>query len=136
MNSPTSFVDASAKTAREAEVPDASFDNGMNGGGSNAPGIGIATDVPDLTGDPASWTLLDQEGNPRTPQNSQQIGGDAYSDFANDYPLSGGQEGAGDEPVLVVETPADPDPIAGGDGTSTPLGNATLPDLATGWTAV
>ena len=129
MNKPTTFIDGSARAARTSEVPDASFTNGMNAGGLNAPGVGVATDVAGLTGDASGWTLLDQYGDPRAPQNSQSIGGRAYSDFANDYPLSGGQEGKGDEPVFVVT------PSNNGSGNSTVDGNATLPDLATGWTA-
>lgn len=130
-NDPTQFLDADAIVARAAEVPAASFGNGMNAGGSCAPGIGIATDVPDLTGDPESWTLLDQFGNPRTPQDSQQIGGDGFSDFATNYPLSGGVEGPGTEPIFVID-PASQD----GTGAGASLGNATLADLATGWAAV
>ena len=39
----TYYVDSTARTAREAEVPLAAFDNGMNDAASNAPGIGVNT---------------------------------------------------------------------------------------------
>ena len=64
---------AATITAREAEVPLADFDNGMNLAASNAPGIGICTDVIDPKLD--DWTVLDQAGNARTPQNTQHLGG-------------------------------------------------------------
>jgi len=119
-NSPTAFVDATTVAAREAEVPNANFQGGMNGGGSNM-GIGIATGQPDLSGDDASWTLNDQDGAARTPQASQYIGGNAYGD---------GIEGKGTVPVSVAT------PSITGDGTYTDDGDATLASLAAGWTAV
>lgn len=128
MNSPSIFIDITARAARAAEVPAASFVNGMNEGGSCAPGLGIATDQADLTGEASGWTLLDQFGNARTPQNSQQIGGAAYA-APSAYPLSGGASGAGTQPIFIVTN------TAAGDGTSTLDGNATLSDLATGWAA-
>lgn len=39
----TYYVDRTARTAREAEVALASFDDGMNDAASNAPGIGVNT---------------------------------------------------------------------------------------------
>ena len=129
MNQPNIYIDTPSRALRAAEVPDASFVNGMNEGGSNAPAIGVATDVPDLTGDPSGWTLLDQDGAARTPQVSQQIGGEAYAEPA-DYPLSGGLEGKGINPVLIVNNAVE------GDGTSVLVGNATLASLANGWEAL
>ena len=39
----TYYVDSTARTARESDVPLADFDDGMNDAASNAPGIGIGT---------------------------------------------------------------------------------------------
>lgn len=130
MNSPSIFIDTASRTTRSGEVPNASFNNGMNAGGSCAPGIGIATDNAGLDESLPNWTLLDQDGDPRTPQVGQPIGGEALSDFANDYPLSGGVEGKGTLPIQVVTN------SVAGDGNVTVDGNATLADLAVGWTAV
>ena len=118
-NEPTSFLDATSVAARALEVPLASFDNGMNLGGSNAPGIGIAT-----AGEIQTQNLdelLDQDDDPRTPQNSQHIGGNG---------LDLGVEGKGTVPVDVNVNDAS------GNGEATVAGAATLADLAAGWTAV
>lgn len=72
---PTFFIDDTAVTARKAEVPHASFHNGMNYGGSNAPAIGVNVGEPNLAGSPEQFTLLDQHGAARNPQTSQHIGG-------------------------------------------------------------
>ena len=53
MGEPTYFIDDTAKTAREAEVPGADFDNGMNYGGSNTPGVGINMNEGAVVGTPA-----------------------------------------------------------------------------------
>ena len=65
-------------TAREMDTPLANFDDGMNFGASNAPGIGICTDVvnPKLS----DWTVLDQAEAARQPQDSQHLGGDGLGD--------------------------------------------------------
>lgn len=123
------FVDDSAVTLRTPEVPLADWDGGLNVGGSNAPGIGINEGVADLAGTAAQFTLLDQDEDPRTPQVSQQIGGDGYTDPAG-WPSSGGLEGKGID-ALRLGTPS-----VSGDGQITPSGNATLADLAVGWVAV
>jgi len=123
MNQPTYYFDQPAAAVRIAEVPNAAFGNGVNAGGSNAPGIGIATAQPDLTGNPESWTLLDQYGDARTPQNSQPIGGSA---------LGGGVSGKPAGRAVIV---SDSDAQVG-DGAPVDLGAATLADLATGWAAV
>lgn len=62
-----------AVTAREAQTPLADFDDGMNLGASNAPGIGISTGIvnPKLI----DWSIEDQNGDARDPQGTQHIGG-------------------------------------------------------------
>jgi hypothetical protein len=117
------FVDTAAVNARTAEEtnPDANWNNGMNVGASNACGIGISTENPNLeeslfaatdgSGDlvTGSWTLLDQHGNARAAQISQLLGGPGFVSRVGDQeftwdttqPLytdsgaasSGGQEG-------------------------------------------
>lgn len=124
-NNPSYFINPTAVAAREAEVPAASFDNGMNLGGSNAPGIGIADAgllaTQDLDESLPNWTLLDQDEDAREPQASQHIGGSG---------LGAGVAGKGTVAV-VLGTPS-----VDGDGEATPIGDATLADLATGWEAV
>lgn len=112
MTTPTYTVDPTAVAARKLEVTAADFDGGVNSGGSFAPGIGINIGGGELTEDPDKWTLLDQNGDARTPQNSQTLGGDAV-------------------PVLV----SDNDSTDGETGIPTDEGDATLEALATGWTA-
>lgn len=123
-NQPTSFINATSVTARAAEVPNASFDDGMNLGGSNAPGIGIATAGEQQTQDldeSNQWTLLDQDGDGRTPQVSQHIGGDGLDD---------GVAGKGTQQIDVNVNDAS------GDGSATIDGAATLASVAAGWTSV
>ena len=124
-NQPTSFIDATSVTAREAEVPLAAFDNGMNLGGSNAPGLGIATageiQTQDLDESLPNWTLLDQDEDAREPQVSQHIGGDGLDDGV-----------AGKGTVAIDVNVND----AAGDGSATIDGVATLADLSVGWTSV
>lgn len=105
---PTSFRDDSG--VRAAEVPNASWVNGCNWAGSNAPGIGINMEIPNLSGEPQQFTLLDQTGAARDPQVSAQIGVEE-----------------GDAIRFGVNGP--------GDGTFTPEANADLLSLATGWAA-
>lgn len=107
---PTVFRDDDKATARQAEVPNAAWTNGCNWAGSNAPGIGINMEVPNLSGQPQQFTLLDQAGLARDPQKSAQIG---YED--------------GDSIRFGANGP--------GDGTFTPEANADLLVLATGWAA-
>ena len=114
-NDPNTYFDATAIASRAAEtVPNIGFgfndDGGMNYG-SCQPGIGIATDVPNLTGNPEQWTLLDQDGAARTPQNSQYIGDTAT-------------------PAMIA---------ANGTGDGNPTGTpseSTLATLAAGWAGV
>ena len=112
MTTPTYTVDPIAVILRKLEVTAADFDGGVNSGGSFAPGIGINIGGGRLTQDPDKWTLLDQNGNARTPQNSQTLGGSPV-------------------PVLV----SDNDSTDGETGIPTNEGDATLEALATGWTA-
>jgi hypothetical protein len=135
MGEPTVFIDDAAVTAREAEVPEANFNNGMNLGGSNACGIGINMNEGAIVGSREQFTLLDQLGLARVPQISQHIGGYPFNPSTN-YPSSGGQEGTlpdssirfGDNPT-AAEKAADP----ALDGTVTLTGNCTLNTLAEGW---
>jgi len=113
------FLDDPAKTARSLEVPNANFANGVNGAASNACGIGIGFDETDLEGSNAQFTLLDQRGNARAPQTSQLIGGNGLGKGVSGIlPESTIREG-------IIEN--------NGDGTITPLGNATLETLNAGW---
>ncbi|MGI9336882.1 MAG: hypothetical protein ACR2P4_00005, partial [Gammaproteobacteria bacterium] len=120
-NAPTSFRDEAAVAARTAEVPDADWDGGMNLAGSCSEGIGIATDVSGLTGESQGWTLLDQDGDTRTPQVGQHVGGNGLGGV---YPASGGVAGKGVEGIEIVT------PDASGDGTGAVVGEATLASLA------
>jgi hypothetical protein len=120
-NEPTYFLDDSVVSTRAGEVPTASFANGMNAGGSCAPGIGIGENAANVAGTPAQFTLLDQHAAARTPQDSQAIGGIA---------LGAGSSGVGSDPIRFGANDS------GGDGTMTGSGSATLTSLAAGWTAV
>ncbi len=140
MTSPaTMFQDPVAVAARALEVPDAEFDNGMNLGGSCAPGIGINMLEGSVVGTPEQFTLLDQQGNARTPQIGQSIGGLPYVNRAVVLqPSSGGTEGTepnetiqfGDAPTQAAK---DADPHL--DGTLIVTGESALVDLAAGWVA-
>lgn len=129
MNNPTAFIDDAATALRVAEVPSANFVNGVNAGGSNSPGIGIATDNPGLAPSLPSWTLLDQHGNAREGQIGQNQGGLGYSDPGT----SSGTEGTlPDSTIRVADPLAFSTPIGNGNPGAF-LGNATLSDLAAGW---
>ena len=96
LNLPTFQLNAASEAARNAEYAgdpftDADGDGtisdpylGCNRAGSCAPGIGIQTGniaaavVGDLTFE--QWTLLDQAGAAREPQDSQHLGGDGLGD--------------------------------------------------------
>lgn len=73
MNNPTGYTNASQLFIRGVAMPNASWTNGCTIAASNSPGIGIATDVT-LLGESENWTLLDQHGVARTPQDGQLIG--------------------------------------------------------------
>ncbi len=117
-NLPNFYRLATTVTARKLEVPNANFDNGVNVGGSNSPVIGVATDHPNLTGDPSGWTLLDQRGGNRIPQESQHIGGDGTAE---------GSEGFADGNAELFNN------SDSGDGSGGVIGTQVLSDLATGW---
>ena len=155
MTSPaTAFVDDSATTSREAENTGADFDNGMNIGGSNAPGIGINMLEGAVVGTPNQFTLLDQFEVAREAQKSQFIGGSPFVPrtgnvattwdksqalyTANGAASSGGEAGQLPEDVIrfgdaPTQAAKDADPAL--DGTIAFTGNATLSVLADGWEA-
>lgn len=60
-----------ATLKRASEVANADWDGGGNKAGSNACGLGINVAGGDVTGD---WTVPDQHGVARDPQDSQHIG--------------------------------------------------------------
>jgi hypothetical protein len=146
------FRDSTAIAARTAEEtnPDASWVNGMNNS-SCAPGVGVAFGQPDLyqnpdylpaEGDPASWTLLDQDAEVRVPQVSQLLGGAGYVDrtvATGNWNGSGGVEGNGKAQAEYIIAAGNPtqdakDADSDVDGTITVLGTANLQTLAVGWT--
>jgi|GEM_PF-3816148 len=90
VNLATYHQDQVTKSARETQVPNADFDGGANKAGSCAPGIGINTGS--VNTKPQSWSVLDQAGNDRDPQDSQHIGGDG---------LNGGNQAV--EPLRAVQ---------------------------------
>ena len=122
MAQPATFIDVDARALRAAEVnPAASFVNGMNNG-SCQPGVGISGDVANLVGEPQQFTLLDQNGDARTPQFGQSLGSVAFED---------GLDTVADQAIDLVD-PADDS----GDGTVVVDGTgATLTTLAAGWVA-
>ena len=71
-NLTTYYVDSTARTARESDVPLADFDNGMNDAASNAPGIGINTG--NYAPSTSSWA---QDATDERLQDSQIFGEDA-----------------------------------------------------------
>ena len=148
----TFFQDDLAETARAAEVPAASFVNGMNMGGSNAPGIGINMNEGAVVGTFNQFTLLDQFENAREAQISQSIGGfpdvprTGDQEFtwdrsqalytANGAASSGGTEGTLPDAVIRfgdAPTQAAKDADSALDGTIIPIGNSTLSVLLDGW---
>lgn len=113
-NAVTQFLDPSAVSSRNAEfsgtpcsdtVGDGTTASpylGCNRPGSNAPGIGIGTDNGALNDN--DWTLLDQDGDARNPQDSQHLGGAGFVDRSStDWPGSGGASGKGTVPINVVD---------------------------------
>jgi hypothetical protein len=105
---PTVFLDDDE--VRSTEVPNASWDNGCNWAASNACGIGINMEIPNLSGQPQQFTLLDQNGDARDPQISGSIGHNQADS------IRFGANGPGD-------------------GTFVAEANADLLDLAIGWAA-
>ena len=120
MAQPATFIDDTARATRIAQVPDASFLNGMNNGSCQC-GVGISNGPINLVGTPEQFTLLDQNGDARTPQLGQSLGGVA---------LGAGESIAASQAVDLVDNGAT------GDGTVTKDGTgATLTTLAAGWVA-
>ncbi len=113
-NLPTAYLNGTVVTTREVEVPAADFGGGVNFGASNSPGIGIATDNPNLEQSLPSWTLLDQDGDARDPQPGQALG-----------------EGSGKGTVGIIASAADDDGQGGLQAATT----AKLLVLADGWIA-
>lgn len=115
------FLDALARTTRTTENTAADWDTGMNWANCN-PGVGIAVGPTNLTGTPEKWTLLDQAGAARAPQDGQSIGGVA---------LNAGVDTAAATGFSIVQAADDT-----GSGGQTALGVATLTTLAGGWVSV
>ena len=121
-NRPTFYIEDATVTVRAAEVPDASFANGLNMGGSCAPAIGVAIGETDLVGSDDQFTLLDQREAARNPQTSQHIGGNGLGDGVSGI-LPEGSVRAGV-------------PSTNGDGSITGAQeNIALQTLAAGWVA-
>jgi hypothetical protein len=150
-NFPVTFIDADARASRIAASPNelsaASFANGMNNGtcgsviGINSGGGELNNDadfLDGISGDPSSWTLLDQNGAgaARSPQDGFSIGGTGYNANSN-YPNSGGTGNVSTQPdtmeINAVQSAKDGDPAL--DGTVTANGGATLTTIAGGWVA-
>lgn len=77
-NLATYYIDSTARTPREAQVPDADWTGGMNTGASNAPGVGINTGS--YNPKESDWPRPAVE----VIQDSQIIGGDPSGVFAVD----------------------------------------------------
>ena len=122
---PTYFLDPADVTARNAEYTGTPFTDttgdgtyatpylGVNRGGSNAPGIGMNPSTTPGASDGAvdanDWTVLDQAGAARNPQDGQQIGGSGFVDRSSvAYDSSGGAAGAGTVPFNIMDA-ATPD---------------------------
>ena len=117
-NIPTYFNDPNAVISRNAELSNSQFSDtsgdgsynsylGCNRAGSNAVGLGVASgQIAGTAGSPEKWTLLDQEGNARTPQNSSLIGNIGFVNRdAVDWPSSGGSSGFGTDPIRYFQQP-------------------------------
>ena len=87
---PTYGLSTTAQTARNAEYTDTPFTDvagdgsfadpylGVNAGGSNAPGLGIATGIVEAATTATigqDWSLLDQFATQRVPQQTEHLGG-------------------------------------------------------------
>jgi hypothetical protein len=89
---PVQYVNVPAE--RLTETPAADWTGGANPVAGNNNGIGIALDGGSVRGTPDDWTLLDQDGQPRTPQSTQYIG------EATPAPITD-SEGLGEEATLA-----------------------------------
>ena len=77
-------IPSQAYANRITDVPDADWAQGCNAGGLNAPGIGVNMEGGEISGQLQQFTLLDQAGNTRVPQNSSGIGFDPVDLTAGD----------------------------------------------------
>lgn len=150
------FVDDNAQNALVIRVPEAVVNSGMFGGGSCSCGIGISSTTTGLAESLPNWTLLDQHGNARNAQISQQIGGDGIvprtgnQEFTWDrsqalYSISGAASSGGQAGTLPdaiirfmpqdqLPTAAEKEADSNLDGNLTfPAFGASLIDLDTGW---
>lgn len=110
MTLPTYYIDDAAVTARQAEHDNPTqFVGGCNASASNGCGIGINMDQGAVLGTPEAWTLLDQNGAARTPQNSSIVGDTGSNEIKR---------------ALGNQT---------GDGVVTQSGTANLVTLEAGW---
>lgn len=130
-NQLTVFIDFTPTTGAVAVrgleiLKNTQLNGGCNVPASNSPGIGIANagDVSTINLDQSlpNWTLLDQDGDPRTPQVGQYIGGSG---------LGAGVAGKGTVGITVSNSLGNKGFIG-----PSPTPFATLADLAVGWTAV
>jgi hypothetical protein len=121
MASPTYYIDDATVTTRESEVPNADFDGGGNLAGSCAPGIGIGVGTANVVGTSDQFTLLNQAGAARVPQNSQHIGGNGL--------------GAGVAGTLPNDAVRSGTVSTTGDGTITSPEDVALQTLTAGWVA-
>ena len=131
-NLPSYTLREDTVTARESEVPDASFSDGMNLGGSNAGGIGINTGAPDPKVE--DWTTLDQDENARDPQISQHIGGNALGSGSESEsaPIRAVQDADINDTLSFVVVAADAaDGVGMGPGNTDPI-NRTGEDVVIG----
>jgi hypothetical protein len=153
---PTSYVDTTAVTAREIELPEASWDTGVNNASCQA-GAGINMGGGAIVGTPEQFTLADQFEADRIPQNSSAIGGGGFvprtgnQEFTWDksqalYTAAGAASSGGTElddssgplPVLVFSNP-DKTGVSDSDYNDLPslvVGSANLETLDAGWIPV
>lgn len=117
----TYFIDDVAVATRSGEVPNASFNTGLNNGGSCACGIGIGTENGGLQESLPNWTLLDQRGTARISQISQHIGGSGLGD---------GTEGTAPDGIIRLGTVS-----VSGNGFVAYTANPSLVSLEAGWSA-
>jgi len=102
-NLATYELNETVATARSAEVPDASFSDGVNRGGSNAPGVGINTGNFDPKAE--DWPRIEDTAA----RTSQHIGGvpDVDGDTGtNGFPIQVIQGADTDDNVAFVEAEA------------------------------
>lgn len=85
-NAASYYVDSANR--RTSEVPNASWTNGCNDAGSNAPGIGVCTGVPN----PKDSDWKKPATNPTVVQVSQQIGKTKTGLFVKDPATAGDNE--------------------------------------------